>query len=291
MRRLFGGDNSFALIDSNSLMKAEPILTVSRLVDEVKSLIEQGRGGEAMKYLSALKDPRAFMLRGVICEARERLAVDVIERYIRSELEQEMLEEAGEGSLQRASNTLLIAHSELSDKEKLSLQKEYISLWVLELGSSYKTAAIKYIPSFVIEYKSGSYEGQWEFPECYVGAFLEMSGEKLVVSRKPHIVYPEKYQHPFVYSSGGICLGSYKGRDLGRMTVGRQILTLMRTAAQVIRSGYNKKKSSIAPANGHLVDDRYRKYKISDKVSDEYLERRESLKETRRIARERGGEN
>jgi hypothetical protein len=293
--RLVGGDQKFALLDQNVVLKVEPLIPLSDMLDRVEDLLYEGRTEDALKYLHALKDPRAFLVRGMVCKATERISTDAIERYIRTDLEREILERQNSEGVKRAYDTLITINSELSRREKFAFQKERITFWMLknpDSGQDHKVLAVKYIPTYIVEYKHGSVEGQWRFPECFVGLFLDMSGDKLTVSGHPWIIKPKNYTHPFVFQNGGVCLGSFKREqgELSRLTLSRKILLMMRTTEQVLRSGYNRGKGSIAPANGHLPDNRFKRFKVSESVSQEYRERMKALKKTRKIAREAEGE-
>jgi hypothetical protein len=143
--------------------------------------------------------------------------------------------------------------------------------------------AMKYIPSYRIRYQStntnpverSKKSGVWQFPECIIGTLIDRTKTSdsrviLAISRGAFVHYPHVYVHPFVHSGGSICTGTLSGTDTDKrihsMTFIAGVYHYLKEVENIIVNGYHERA---APANGHLIETKFNKYKVAKSIDDE----------------------
>lgn len=306
MEHLIGNQN-FALVDTEFVLKVAPKLRMEKFVAKIEELIVEGKIDDAIMLLSVLKNPDVFVFRGAICQANNIMSTQRIEQFMQAELERKMKTEGRQESIQRAYEILIAINAELSIAEKLQLMQQQTAIWIVDEGevrpeverSRYRVTAVRYIPTYVVEAIDNTREGRWQFPECYVGVNIDVAQGGLAISPTVFVVSPRDYLHPFVFQGNNkMCLGSGASKVQNQVSTTsntyRIIKTLLDAGEQVLKSGYNKPSNQIAPANGHIWDPKFNKRngyptKIGDRVSPEFRELLQGTKATQRKAKSQNG--
>lgn len=292
MEKIIGRQN-FALLSSQNILKMEPIIEVDKFVEKVEELIVEGHYEDALMYLKVLKDPQVFVMRGLVSKIRESFSTSMIENRIRSDIERMMLEEGRRDTIQAAYDTMVLINQELTLKDKITMIKKGIVIMIVsgrdlknKSGGGYNVVAAKYVPSYTVEYKSSKTEGIWKFPECFLSVDISTVGntDKLSINEGVYIIRPKGYMHPFVFRDGKMCLGTFSKTAVpkGKTSTAFRLIDLYLSAGeQVLKSGYTNKR--FTPANGRLHDEKYRKFKISDKVSENYNKIEDGARKIKRM--------
>lgn len=285
--RYLVGSRKTTLVSPDYVMKIVPKLSVERFIQKIEELIIDGNLNDAIKVLNALKYQDLFLIRGSLCQAEGIMSTKRIEQSIKAEVERTLRSNADSTGIKQAHEIYSAVSANLSYKDKLELQKNRTTIWIVDeatirnlRGHIYRVMACRYIPAYKIQAIDGRKEGIWQFPECYIGVNINIARGGLAIGSNVFVVYPRSYIHPFVYvQSGKMCLGTGTTKVKNKMSktssTYRLIKLLLDAGEQVLKSGYNRPKKLIAPANGHIWDPKYDREKgypkkISNSVTEEF---------------------
>lgn len=275
------GEQNFALLTAQNILRLEAIITVDDFLTHVEELIIEGKIEDAIMFLKVLKDPKLFLMRGLISKTRNAFSTAMIEKKMKAEYEKKLLANGAEKTIKRVYDTIVKANQDLLLNDKIKMKKKNISIDIFNLsdldsrnGAGYKVVAWQFIPSYIVEFKSSSHQGTWKFPECFIACDLDLVANKLTVNSEVYVIRPKNYMHPFVFSGRGgkMCLGTFRVSKANKVRISTTFHLIdlyLSTAEQVLVSGYTTER--LSPANGHLYEEKYRKLKILDTVSEKYL--------------------
>ncbi|MBD3229092.1 MAG: hypothetical protein GF329_12965 [Candidatus Lokiarchaeota archaeon] len=239
-------EGEFSFIIKDDIYLTKYIMSLNHFFSLVEKQIDSNTKAS---LLDLLKNPKLGVFAGSIYYLEKVINVKTSLRKIKGDLTRNL------NFIIKENLSLINLIQKLEIKDIITLSEEGISFFIQDKN----LYAIRYLPPYVQKYKGS----KWKFPGCTIGIYID---NELRVKTTPYILKPRGYIHPFVFTDAPphkICLGTFTSSEDSRHVTGlelvNKIIMLLATSMQILVSGYDR---NVSPANGHLTDHKYDKYRI-----------------------------
>jgi hypothetical protein len=243
--KYFTFEGEFSFIIDDNIYVSKPIMPLNKFFNLLTQQFDEINDAP---LLDLLLKPEIAVFGGAINYLEKIINIKTALKKIKTDLTRNLKSTVQEYM------ALINLFDKLEVKDVIRLSEEGISFYF----TNQRLYAIKYLPIYIQEYQGI----RWKFPGCTIGIYLDNElrfGES-------YILKPKGYIHPFVFRDGPpykICLGTFydskESKTVKSLEFVNSLIMYFASAVQILVSGYDR---NVNPANHHLTDSIYDKYKL-----------------------------
>lgn len=256
IRDILTPDHTISLVQSNTLYTLQPLLPISQIMEMAEQLNDAGQQ-RILQFLTqegtVIYNQIVFVkTKGFNFKGRIQEILTVYNTHLRDVVGDK--------------KALIDLYDKLPVEDIINCIEDHVIFVMKKLrdGDKKGLAAIRYLPEYEIYFENFLFR----MPGCMIAIFID---DNLNIGEPEVIVNDFNYEHPFVFRDRGrfgqrICMGSFANSNdriqFSRLRFANNLNNLMKQAVQILVTGYNR---NVTPANGHLTDNKYKKFLIQDK--------------------------
>lgn len=246
-------NNGIGLVQEEQLFQLQPLLPLSQIIEMGNDLNEEGQ----KVLLNFLKHKDTVIINGIVYVKTRGLNFKGRLQEILTLYHQQLKNIIGEKQI------LIKLYDILTVDDIINLVEDHV-IFVLKTtanSTAKQLAAIRYLPSYEIKYRSRVYK----FPGCMIAIAIS---NDFALDDVEVIAEGFNYEHPFVYRDRyklgqRICMGDFvNSSDSNRihtLNFANKVNHIIKQATQILLTGY----AGGSHANGSLDDSKFQKYIVS----------------------------